>query len=259
MDAPGEGRDDAPAVSAGLAEAVAAVAAAAGSSDRGTIVATLTALVEPLARAMPGQAEVVVHDLARVPHSIVAISGHVTGRKVGDPPTDVLLQQVAQGLQDYNLNYDQRLPDGRLMRSSTMLLRDGGGVPVAALCIHVDMSPWLAVHELATAFVEPGGDPGAEPAAGAPDPAEPAALAPVEVFPHDVNELAGHLLRAALTRAQVPLERMKKRHKLEVVRELQERGFFLLRDAVDMAADALVVSRFTIYNYLSEITADVDA
>ncbi len=46
---------------------------------------------------------------------------------------------------------------------------------------------------------------------------------------------------------------MHKRHKLEVVRNLKSRGMFLLRDAVDMIATSLGVTRFTIYNYLNEI------
>ena len=39
----------------------------------------------------------------------------------------------------------------------------------------------------------------------------------------------------------------------EIVRELRDRGFFLLRDAAETAGHALGVSRFTIYNYLNEI------
>lgn len=46
---------------------------------------------------------------------------------------------------------------------------------------------------------------------------------------------------------------MKKHHKAAVVRELDEAGFFLIRDSVDHVAGRLDVTRYTIYNYLSEI------
>ena len=46
---------------------------------------------------------------------------------------------------------------------------------------------------------------------------------------------------------------MRKAHKVDAVRSLKRRGFFMLRDAVEMAARALGVTRFTIYNYLNEI------
>jgi predicted transcriptional regulator YheO len=48
---------------------------------------------------------------------------------------------------------------------------------------------------------------------------------------------------------------MQKRHKLAVVDELKQRGFFLIRDSVEFAANALQVTRFTIYNYLNELEA----
>jgi predicted transcriptional regulator YheO len=46
---------------------------------------------------------------------------------------------------------------------------------------------------------------------------------------------------------------MQKKHKVAVVRDLKNRGMFHLRDAVDMVAASLGVTRFTIYNYLNEI------
>ncbi|GAB96287.1 putative transcriptional regulator YheO [Kineosphaera limosa] len=52
---------------------------------------------------------------------------------------------------------------------------------------------------------------------------------------------------------------MQKRHKLAVVGDLKERGFFMLKESVETAASALAVTRFTIYNYLNEIDAQVDA
>ena len=40
-----------------------------------------------------------------------------------------------------------------------------------------------------------------------------------------------------------------------VVGQLEERGLFLLKDAVEVIALALGVTRFTIYNYLNELAA----
>ena len=68
--------------------------------------------------------------------------------------------------------------------------------------------------------------------------------------------LAAHLIRRAVSKVDAPVELMQKRHKVEVVRDLKARGMFHLRDAVDMVAAALGVTRFTIYNYLNEIADD---
>jgi predicted transcriptional regulator YheO len=50
-----------------------------------------------------------------------------------------------------------------------------------------------------------------------------------------------------------PVTLMKKADKLAVVQELDERGVFLIRGAINGVAQALGVSRYTIYNYLDEI------
>jgi predicted transcriptional regulator YheO len=216
--------------------------------DGQRLVQIFRALVEPIARALPSSTEVVLHDLSLVPNSIVAIHGSVTGRAVGDPPTDVLLRQVSQGFDDYNLDYESTLPDGRRMRSSTMLIRDIDGNPAAALCIHTDLSSWLAVDQLVSQMIR-GSGAAAEPTA------TPAPTTAGEVFPRDVDELAAHLIHEAIGDSGVPVASMKKKHKLAVVEELQARGVFLLRDAVEMVAEALSVSKFTIYNYLNELSA----
>lgn len=52
-----------------------------------------------------------------------------------------------------------------------------------------------------------------------------------------------------------PIGLMKKARKIEVVRELERRGFFTIRKAADLAAQRLEVSRITIYNYLNELQA----
>jgi predicted transcriptional regulator YheO len=55
----------------------------------------LLPLVQGLAEMFGPDCEVVLHDISQLPHSIVAIeNGHVTGRSVGDVPTDVMLRSL---------------------------------------------------------------------------------------------------------------------------------------------------------------------
>jgi len=46
---------------------------------------------------------------------------------------------------------------------------------------------------------------------------------------------------------------MKKQVKLDAVRQMHERGMFIVKGGIEKAAAALGVSRYTIYNYLDEI------
>jgi hypothetical protein len=50
-----------------------------------------------------------------------------------------------------------------------------------------------------------------------------------------------------------PLEKLSREAKQKAVRLLQARGAFTLRKSVEDVADALGVSRFTVYNYLNAI------
>ncbi|GAB2622306.1 helix-turn-helix transcriptional regulator [Pseudactinotalea suaedae] len=220
-------------------------------SDTERLLATITEMVEPLGQAMPSSSEVVLHDLSRLPDSIIAVHGNVTGRRVGDPATDLLLQRATAGNLDHMLGYRTTLPDGRNMRSTTIIIRDREGTPVAALCINSDLSVWQSLNRIAGGML--GDDEElAKPADDAPD-------APTEVFARDVDELAAHLIHTSILEQGIPVELMKKEHKLAIVRDLQGRGIFLLRDAVEMLATSLQVTRFTIYNYLNELADDSSA
>ena len=208
------------------------------------LLAALTALVEPLWRTLPGDCEVVLHDLRRLPDSIVAVAGDVTGRNVGGPATDMLLRGAADGTIGTRVGYETRLPDGRSLQSTTVVLRDARDRPVAALCVNSDVMIWRAVQAIAESML-PGPSPAADDDGDGP--------ARAESFATDIDELAQHLLTEAIGSVHVPVSLMQKRHKIAVVKDLRERGFFMLKESVETAAQALQVTRFTIYNYLNEL------
>jgi predicted transcriptional regulator YheO len=74
-----------------------------------------------------------------------------------------------------------------------------------------------------------------------------------ELFMPDVESMLGMHINEVVEQYAVPVTLMKKEDKLVVVRQLDERGVFLVRGAVNTVARALGVSRYTIYNYLEEI------
>lgn len=224
------------------------------SADGKRIIELLEQLIEPLGKAMPSSSEIVLHDLSRVPNTVIAIHGDVTGRRPGDPGTDLLLQQSVQGFPDHYLGYETTLPDGRPMRSWTMIVRDVDGVATAALCINTDLSQWNALRQVVESVLGPT-DPHARTVPVPPlvPPATAGAVDSPERFVRNVDELASYLIHRSIGQVDVPVEKMKKRHKVEVVRRLHEQGFFQLREAVEMLAEVLGVTRFTIYNYLNEI------
>lgn len=226
-------------------------------------------MVDALVSVLGPGNEVVLHDLRAIPNSIVAIAGDLTGRSVGGPMTDLLLGLLRRGDNQDLINYETTHPDGRLLRCSTTFIRDGNGTPVGCLCFNHDLSPWeylrgLAERQLATATGlvplpnQSGGPRPAPAAAELPVPAEDLSdgLQPsAETFPPDVDTLQRLLVDRAIRESGVPVTLMKKGHKTDVVHALDEAGYFLIRDAVEYLAQALHVTRYTIYNYLNEVRA----
>ena len=198
----------------------------AASETSNSLLMALIPAVSGLAKMLGPGNEVVLHDLSRLPDSIVAIAGGLTGRSTGGPMTDLLLGLVRRGTTQDLTDYETHTPDGRPIRSSTMFVRDSDGTAVGCLCVNSE---------------RPGGVNGAG--------------SHQETFPPDVDSLQRFLIDRAVSRAGIPVELMKKRHKADVVRELDEAGFFLIKDAVDHLAAELDVTRYTIYNYLNETRA----
>ena len=111
--------------------------------------AKLLELLEQIAKAIAVQfgsnCEVVLHELSgkSAYSSIVAIeNGHVTGRKVGDGPSHVVLEQL--GHEDDNaedqLGYLTRTKDGKILKSSSVYIRDENGKVAGILGINYDIS-----------------------------------------------------------------------------------------------------------------------
>lgn len=215
------------------------------TSERESILRTLSALVEPLNRTLTDPSEIALHDLANLPNSVVAIAGRLTGRKPGDRAPESLIEAVREGRFTDQVGNRTEVESVE-MRSTTIFIRDSEGIPFAALCIHFDVTLWLSVRALAEAMLH-----------GRRRSEIPAPTGISENIVHDIDELAGRLLDQAIRDSGVPVELMQKRHKLIIVRDLRTRGFFTLRESVETAAKALGVSRFTVYNYLNEIENEI--
>jgi hypothetical protein len=72
---------------------------------------------------------------------------------------------------------------------------------------------------------------------------------PTGGFTH-VDRAIDELIQMAEAQIRLPITQMSRAEKQQVVRFLDERGAFNLKKSVETVADALGVSRFTVYNYL---------
>jgi len=220
------------------------------ASTADIVLRTLRELARPLAAALGPSVEVVAHDLRHLDSSVVAIEGNLTGRKVGAPVTDLVLQHLQAGRTDDILCYRTRTTSGQHLRSSTIFLRDENGQPIACLCINTDTSEWHVMYDHLSALLARRGlisdiqD----------NDNSPVAEETSEAFLPSVEDLAVTSVNQAIEDVGVPVELMRKEHRLEVIKRLEASGFFLIQDAVTYAAAALGISRYSIYKYLRDLS-----
>lgn len=227
------------------------------SLDGERLLRVFTDLVEPLSRSLPIGTEVVLHDLSLIPPAIVAIHGTLSGRKIGDYSNEMVLERITDISEDNVISFESVMADGRKVRSTTVTIRDMAGVSVAALGINVDMTPWETLHGIASSFL---GEEKRDTEVSSSQLNETGVEGHVAVnmegstlFVRDFEELASLMVKREIDQIGVPAGSMRKEQKLEIVSNLRRRGMFLLRESVPQVAEALGVTRFTIYKYLGEL------
>jgi len=202
--------------------------------------ASLKAIIASLTTVLGDHAEVVLHELSHPEDSVIAIEGNVTGRSVGAPLTDLVLRLLRQGkVKDDLINYPSRTADGKVLRSSTIFIRDEKGEVIGCLCINFDLTRWMVAKHAIENFCL------TSPLGGS-----------RETFTQDVETMLRSNIPEAIEQGGIPVALMKKQDKLRVVKGLDERGVFLIKGAVDRVARALDVSRYTVYNYLDETRSE---
>ena len=199
-------------------------------------------VVRGLAELFGQDCEVVLHDIARLPHSIVAIeNGAVTGRTVGDAPTDRMLRNLRNADEANDVRLYVTSHDGKLLKSLAVTLRDEDGRPLGLLGLNMDISE-IVQAQRALANLTAVGRRGGE--------ATPEAA---EIFAGDIRDVVAGMVTAILGEMGKTPAAMSREEKMEVVKRLEERGAFLVKRSAEQVAEALDLSRYTIFSYLKEI------
>ena len=198
-------------------------------------------LAHALALHFGSGCEVVVHDLESTDpsHSIVAIeNGHVTGRKLGDGPSHVVLEALHAGdakLED-RLAYLTKTADGKILKSSTVFIRDEDGRAVGIFAINYDITILRAMGDTIAEVV------GTEPSA----PREP------EPIVRSVADLLDDLIEQSVELVGTPVALMTKEEKVRAIRYLNDTGAFLITKSGPKVCKYFGISKYTLYNYLDE-------
>ncbi|MDF2672587.1 MAG: transcriptional regulator [Clostridiales bacterium] len=184
--------------------------------------------------------EVVLHKVSEesTDHSIVAIeNGHVTGRRVGDGPSHVVLEQLKKGGlgQENHLCYLTKTSDGRILKSSTMYIRDNKGKVSAIMGINYDISAFTMAEAALKDLIAYGSeDSQSEP----------------ERIAINVSDLLEDLIDQSVKLIGKPAVMMNKEEKIKAIQFLNQRGAMLITKSGDKIAKYFRISKYTLYSYL---------
>jgi predicted transcriptional regulator YheO len=188
-----------------------------------------------LGRMFPDLCEVVLHDLRNPDHAIRVIENNLSGRQVGDSATELGLRRISDpGYPSVIQNYANRFPDGRPVKSTSIGIRNASGDYIAALCLNLDVSVLSPLALTLANLVETE--------------AEHRGRSLETLRDRNARELRRVVESRSAERATSP-RALPREAKRELVRQLREDGYFESRDAAQVIADLLGVSRATVYNY----------
>jgi predicted transcriptional regulator YheO len=207
---------------------------------------------EHLARGIAGQfgdnCEVVIHDLTRDPqHSIVYIeNGHVTGRKAGGGPSKVVLEALSKKPEELHdrINYLTEAENGRILKSSTIYIRDNAGNVVGILGINYDITNFTMMDHTLKSFL------------GTNEIEKP------EKISNSVHGLLEELIEQSVRLIGKPVPQMNREDKIRAIQSLHDAGAFLITKSGDRISKFFGISKYTLYNYIDlkdgEISSVVD-
>ena len=198
-----------------------------------------------MAKGLAGQfgqnCEVVIHDLRGkdLEHSIIAIeNGHVTGRSIGDGPSHIVLESLKgdpKMLQD-RISYLTRTSDGRVLKSTTLFIRDDEDRVIGLLGINYDISMLVSLEGSLRDFT------GQDRLTSEP-----------EAISRNVADLLDELLERSVSLVGKPTAMMSKDDKIRAIRFLDDNGAFLITKSGPKVCQYFGISTYTLYSYLDEI------
>ncbi len=200
----------------------------------------LTQIATGVAKQFGRDCEVVIHDLRKqdVESSVAFIeNGHITKRKIGDAPSPIVLEALHRDpkkLKD-QLGYLTRTSDGRILKSSTMYIRNDSGVIDYIFAINYDITALITVENSLKSLVgTDDNNPFKKP----------------QKITHNVNDLLDSLIEQSVAMIGKPVALMNKEERVTAIQFLNDAGAFLITKSSDKVAKYFDISKYTLYSYI---------
>lgn len=214
-------------------------------------------LVEFLGKYLGSNYEIILHDLSRMPDTIISIANNeLSGRKVGGPITKSALQMLQEEVyneKEYVINYVGKTGD-KTFRSATMFIKDEISKEVIGLlCINFDDSKFEELHKNLFGIIHPGNWKFGN-VEKIFDEKDDEAKGNVEEYSLSIDELMQNIYQEAVQDITIPIDYMKQDDRIKVIRDLDRKGMFKLKGSIQYVSEHLKCSQATVYRYLNMIS-----
>ncbi|MFV0574904.1 MAG: transcriptional regulator [Vibrio sp.] len=202
------------------------------------ILHAMESIVDALAIMFGEHTEVLLHTLDLENPSIIKIAnGHITGREVGAPITNIALLKLNEG-QDVSEPYITKSADGKTLRSYTAIIRNRAQQAIGLICINSNLdAPFQSVIQSLLPGIKTYNEHSITP----------------EVFAKnnvDMMQNTIELVREKImANDNIPVSKKNR----AIVTELFEQGIFDIKDSAQIAANGLDTSIHTIYRYIRQL------
>lgn len=199
----------------------------------------LTRLAEGMSSLLGERGEAVIHDFSDISSSLVYVAGGVTNRRVGAPITDMvfrILDEHGDQAPD-KLGYKIVTPEGKILKCSTVFIRDGRGRVAGSFGVNYDVTDFVHVSTMFSDFTD---------FSSSTDPDRVR-------YAHNILETMEAVIDSMVAEQGTPPAMMSRKDRLEVVARLEQSDVFMIKGAVQYLARVLGASPFTIYTYLKEV------
>lgn len=215
-------------------------------------------LVEFLGMVMGENCEIALQDVSDEKHCIVAIaSGHISGRKVGSPLTDLALKFIKSEIwkeKDYVCNYQGKTMNNKILNSSTFFIKENGKL-LGMFCINIDNSKLIDLSQEILRLGFGGGLklPSEAPTGFNTELSLETAPTETENFFEKPEDIVNSVFEEFYGEKQIPTERLTQEEKMELIEKLESTGIFKLKGSISHIADKLMVSEASVYRYRSKL------
>lgn len=205
-----------------------------------TILNSYKAVVDGVSALIGEHCEIVLHSLEDIEHSAICIAnGHNTNRQVGSPITDLALCSL-RNMQSENVSkpYFTQAKGSVSMKSVTIAIRNKDQRIIGLLCININLD--VPVSQFIQSFI-PGQDSDETSAVN---------------FASSVEDLVSQTIEKTIEEVNIDRAVANNNKNRQIVVSLFEKGIFDIKDAINLVAERLNISRHTVYLYIRQIKQD---